>query len=181
VQQRAWLIVLVRPLRWIRALPGFSSLKSPQIFTTTLRQNKRPCGSQQALLLTANRIVPPSHISTFFVMNGGRPKSRIRRSRVNLSTSPEEPLDAVASTGTGMRVDNALFRSVGIYVNSSGTELPQSHTEQSPVSTRDAPVQAAKRRRINATSESDPLPAKRARWARADAQTGRHSTTSAMC
>jgi hypothetical protein len=56
------------------------------------------------------KFIPPSHISTFPVINRGVSESRTRSSRVKLSkASQEKLLDAAASKGTGMHVvENAL-------------------------------------------------------------------------
>lgn len=102
-------------------------------------------------------------------MNGGVSKLRARRSRVKLSKALQDKLlDAVADTGAGMHG----FRR-GRHVNSSGTGLPPSYGKLSPASgelARDTvPVQSTKRD-LDATSEVDPLPAKRARLTRTDAQ-----------
>lgn len=99
-------------------------------------------------------------------MSGGVSKLRARRSRLTLSKALQE--DAVADTVAGMHG----FRR-GRHVNSSGTGLPPSYGKPSPASgdlARDTlPVQSTERD-LDATSEVDPLPAKRARLTRTDAQ-----------
>ncbi|KAF4511874.1 hypothetical protein G6O67_001078 [Ophiocordyceps sinensis] len=85
-------------------------------------------------------------------MYGGVPKAWTRRSRVKLSTALQETLlDAIANNA----------------------ELPQNHREQSPergdLAQDVTPVQAPKRR-LDTTTESDSLPAKRCRLTRTDAQ-----------
>ncbi|KAK0624759.1 hypothetical protein B0T17DRAFT_590603 [Bombardia bombarda] len=88
-------------------------------------------------------------------MNGGVTKARTRRPRATPSKAVQAKL-----------LDAAADKSVG-------AELTQSHREQSLVNgglARDAtPVPTAKRQ-LDATPESDPLPAKRARLTRTDAQ-----------
>ena len=65
---------------------------------------------------------------------------------------------------------NALVFGVGKIIDFSGTELPQSHREQSSVNrdlALDSPVQA-KKRQLDVISESGPRLAKRARLTRTD-------------
>jgi hypothetical protein len=99
-------------------------------------------------------------------MDGGISKEQTRRSRAELPNALL--LDAVALAGAGMRLD--VFEEYTRDAGSSATELPPSHTEQSPVSgTRDAPVQSTKRR-LEGASESDPSPVKRVRFTQTDTQ-----------
>ncbi|KND91729.1 hypothetical protein TOPH_03830 [Tolypocladium ophioglossoides CBS 100239] len=107
------------------------------------------CGPQQAMLsagLGAERKPNlPACVSAFSAMNGRVIKARTRHSRATPSkTAQAKLLDAAAD---------------------KGAELPRSHREPSldgGLAQDTTPVQAAKRQ-LDATSESDPLPAKRAR------------------
>ncbi|KAI0403527.1 hypothetical protein F4802DRAFT_292129 [Xylaria palmicola] len=122
-----------------------------------MQRNPRPCGSQQAILSASlsgdRRPIHPARVSAFSTMNGGVIKARTRRSLATPSKVVQAKLlDAAAD---------------------KGAEPPQSHREQSPVNEglpQDAvPVPTAKRQ-LDATLESDPLPVKRARLTRTDAQ-----------
>lgn len=107
------------------------------------------------------RSVTARCFGTVLVMNGEVPKPPNRCSRMTLSNAPGEPPDVVASTGAGMRVDDARLSVVGRHSNPSDTELPRSHTGQSPVNgdlTRNAPVQSTKSRRVDTTPASTPSP-----------------------
>ncbi|KAG8417266.1 hypothetical protein J3459_012472 [Metarhizium acridum] len=104
-------------------------------------------------------------------MNGGIFKSRARHSRVKLSKSLQEALlDAVADTGGGAH--GPFWRSQRL-ANSSGTELPSVHRRISSVGgdlARDTVLVETSKRHREATTELDPLPAKRARLTPADTQ-----------
>ncbi len=102
-------------------------------------------------------------------MNGGRTKARTRRSRATPTKAMQRNLLATAPhKGVGMQ-SSTLFRESGMIVNSPGTEIPR---VQSPVNgglARDVTPEQTAKRQLDATSESDPLPAKRARLTRTGA------------
>jgi hypothetical protein len=132
-------------------------------------------GPQQAFLsagLSVDRnFISPARVGTFPIMNGGVSKPWTCRSRVKLSKALQETLlDAVASNA-GVNVDAP--RLLGRLADFLRAELPQNLREQSRESRElggDAtPVQTLKRR-LDATTESDPLPMKRARLTRTDIQ-----------
>ena len=112
-------------------------------------------------------------------MEGRCRKSLARCSRLDLSTaSREELLDAAGSKNTGTHINKCLcLRKI---VDSSGKEPLPSHPERSPVSVdlvQDTTASQSRKRRLDAASATDSLPAKETRLTRTDAQTGEHLFT----
>lgn len=108
-------------------------------------------------------------------MHSGVSKARARRSRIKLSKSLQEQLLVAATRkDSGIYIQKCLcLPTIGILVNLLGIDHPQSYTEQPQVSIdlnrATVPVQSTKRP-LDALSEIDLLPAKRARLELTDAQ-----------
>jgi hypothetical protein len=139
------------------------------------RPNKR---LKQAFLSTSLssdiNLILSARVGVFLVMNGGASKAWTRGSRVKLSKALQvPPPDAVASNAAGMHVDVSRELEGLLTHHSLCIELLPSYREQSPESgdlAGDATPVQARKRRLHATTKSDPVPAKRARLTRTDTQ-----------